>query len=287
MHELIVEQCQQRPNQLVIRSWDRDLTYKQLDDLSSKLARYQASLGVGPEAFVLNCFEKSTWAIVARLAILRAGGAYVSIHASNPPVYLDSVITRTKSQILLTDPFFVDNFRGVVPTLVVLSHEWLRSLPSVNDTSICEDVKPNNACLVLFTSGSTGSPKGIIQIHSAYASAVQNYARDLELDSKTRFFQFEDYAFDISNLEFLVPLTVGGCCCVPRPMKTILLLTQQMRILDANTIFLTPTVAIRLNPSHVPCLETMCIGGEPLPKELVPNGTAEEPGRLTNMAWEK
>ncbi|TGJ84348.1 hypothetical protein E0Z10_g4431 [Xylaria hypoxylon] len=267
LHDLILEQCSLRPNETAICSWDGNLTYKELDDLSLRLANLLMELGVGPEIFVLSCFEKSTWAIVARLAILRAGGAYISVFASDPPVYLESVIARTKTRILLTDSSHVDRFQGIVPTLIELSPQWLRSLPT--GSRACQTVQPESACLVLFTSGSTGTPKGIIQSHKAYASAIKNYARDLQLDSRTRFFQFDDYAFDISNLEFLVPLILGGCCCVPGPMKTIDDLTREINSMAADTIFLTPTVAIKLEPQAIPHLKTLCVGGEPLPKDLV------------------
>ncbi|KAI0466682.1 hypothetical protein F4859DRAFT_497006 [Xylaria cf. heliscus] len=267
LHDLILEQCRQRPDEMAICSWDGNLTYKELDDLSLRLATQLMELGVGPEIFVLSCFEKSTWAIVARLAILRAGGAYISVFASDPPVYLESVIARTKTRILLTDSCHVERFQGIVPTLLELSPEWIRSLPV--GSQVCQTVQPDSACLVLFTSGSTGTPKGIIQSHKAYASAIKNYARDLGLDSRTRFLQFDDYAFDISNLEFLVPLVLGGCCCVPRPMKTVNDLTREINSMVADTIFLTPTVAIKLEPQDAPNLKTLCVGGEPLPKELV------------------
>ncbi|KAI1120172.1 hypothetical protein F5Y10DRAFT_137807 [Nemania abortiva] len=280
LHDLILEQCRRRPDEMAICSWDGNLTYKELDDLSSRLANKLIELGVGPEVFVLSCFEKSTWAIVARLAILRAGGAYISVFASDPPVYLESVIARTKTRILLTDACHIERFQGIVPTLIELSPEWLRSLPTGLRTS--QRAQPDSACLVLFTSGSTGTPKGIIQSHKAYASAIKNYARDLQLDSRTRFLQFDDYAFDISNLEFLVPLILGGCCCVPGPMKEINDLCREINSMAADTIFLTPTVAIKLEPQDIPHLKTLCVGGEPLPKDLVTKW-ANSSTRLVNQ----
>lgn len=269
MHEIILKQCRLDPNRMAVCSWDGDLTYGELDDLSSRLAHHLVELGVHPEAFVLSCFQQSTWAIVTRLAILRAGGAYISIHAVNPPAYLDSVIRRTNAQVLVSDSAFADRFRDLVPNFVGVTPEWLRSLPTENTSPACETVRGDNACLVLFTSGSTGQPKGIIQTHQSYATAIRDYTTNLNLSSYTRFLQFDDYAFDISNLEFLAPLAIGGCCCVPGPMKTFKDLADNIQNLKVNTAFLTPTVAVKLNPADVPCLELLCLGGEPLPRDLL------------------
>ncbi|KAL4875664.1 hypothetical protein BJY04DRAFT_154096 [Aspergillus karnatakaensis] len=266
---------------MAVRSCDGDLTYGELDDLSLRLAHHLVGLGVGPEKFVLSCFEKSTWAIVARLAVLRAGGAYISIHATNPPVFLDSVVRRTEAQVLISDEKHAGQFQHLVPTFVSFTSGWLRSLP-LNMATPCEAIRPDNACLVLFTSGSTGQPKGIVQVHQSYATAIKDYARNFQLDSTTRYLHFDDYAFDISNLEFLVPLILGGCCCVPPPMKTADELVAAINTLDANITFLTPTVAIKLDPAAVPNLKTICVGGEPLPKELI-NKWEHSPTRLINQ----
>lgn len=269
LHDLILSNCRKYPNKLAVRSFDGDLTYKELDDLSLRLAIHLRQLGVCPETFVLSSFQKSTMAIVARLAILRAGGAYISIHASNPPAYLSSVIERTNAKVMLSDPVFADQFYHCIDTVVGITLDWLLSLPLSSD--IFPTIQPSNACTVLFTSGSTGKPKAIVQEHRSYASAIRDYSRNLGLNEETRYLQFDDYAFDISNLEFLVPLILGGCCCVPGPMKTVQDLAENIQSLAANIAFLTPTVAIKLNPAAVQSLKILCVGGEPLPKDLLNN----------------
>ncbi|KAJ5314437.1 uncharacterized protein N7443_001321 [Penicillium atrosanguineum] len=271
LHDLILENCQRYPTKLAVRSFDGDLTYQDLDNLSLRLARHLTRLGVRPETFVLSSFQKSTWAIVARLAILRAGGAYISIHASNPPAYLNSVIRRTNAKIMLSDPVFADQFRDRIDTVIAVTPEWLHKCPLRNHRTSCASAQPSNACTVLFTSGSTGRPKAIVQEHRSYASAIRDYARNLGLNQDTRFLHFDDYAFDISNLEFLVPLIVGGCCCVPGPMKTVQDLADNIQMLNANIAFLTPTVAIKASPKAMSNLRILCVGGEPLPKDLLSN----------------
>ncbi|KKZ65790.1 hypothetical protein EMCG_01175 [[Emmonsia] crescens] len=250
LHDMALEHSRTNPDAMAVVSWDGDLSYGELDDLTSRLSHRLVELGVGPEVFVLSCFKKSTWAIVSRLAILRAGGAYISIDAADPPSYLNSVIQRANAKIMLTVAEFSHQFQGLVPNIVELSKEGILSL-------------------ILFTSGSTGEPKGIIQEHRTYATAVRDYARILGLDEGTRMYQFDDYAFDISNNDYLVPLSVGGCCCVPHPQKAIHVLKKHMNDLGVNISFLTPTVAIQFDPEDVPGLKTLCIGGEPPSNDLL------------------
>ena len=283
LHDMIVAQCRRYPNRTAVISTDGEaLTYGELDDLSQRLAYKLTQLGVKPETFVLSCFEKSIWAVVARLAVLRAGGAYISIHATNPPAYLDSVISRTGTRIIVCDEKHANRFRHLVPITVETSPSILRSLSVPDRGPVCDTVRPENACLVLFTSGSTGKPKGIVQVHRSYATAIRNYAKILALDTNTRYLSFDDYAFDISNLEFMVPLITGGCCCVPGPMGTVQDLAYNINALKANAAFLTPTVAVKLDPAEVPSLEILCVGGEPLSAELVAKWTGGST-RLVNQ----
>lgn len=268
LHDMALEAAQHTPDSPAICSWDGNLTYGELDDLTSRLAKYLASIGVGPETFVLSCFEKSTWAIVARLAILKAGGAYISIDASDPPIFLDSVITRADARIMLTSPAYESKYTSLVQTVIPITRDILQALPK-STGRICSTVHPGNACLILFTSGSTGQPKGIIQEHRSYATAIRDYNRVLGLGNRSRVFQFDDYAFDISNNDYLTALAAGGCCCVPTPEKTIPALIENVNTLQANMTFLTPTVAIQLSPKDVPTLDIVCVGGEPMSNDLL------------------
>ncbi|OKO99462.1 Nonribosomal peptide synthetase 1 [Penicillium subrubescens] len=267
LHEMALDFAQHHPETPAVCSWDGNLSYGELDDLTSRLGKYLLSIGVGPEIFVLSCFEKSMWAIVARLAIMKAGGAYISINASDPPVFLKSVVDRARVNIMLTSPAYVSSYASLVETIIPVA--WnVKTLPKATGT-ICPTVKPRNACLILFTSGSTGQPKGIIQEHRSYATAIRDYNRVLGLARHSRVLQFDDYAFDISNNDYLTALAAGGCCCVPTPEKTIPALIKNINTLRANMTFLTPTVAIQIDPRDVPSLDLVCIGGESMSNDLL------------------
>ncbi|KAB8074585.1 hypothetical protein BDV29DRAFT_190840 [Aspergillus leporis] len=253
---------------LTIRSWDGDLTYAQLDDVVSRLSQFLVTKGVGRETFIISCFEKSTWAIVARLAIMKAGAAYISIDATDPPNFLENVIRRVNAKIMLTSPVYRSTYISLISSVIEITPEMVSALPSSTGVS-CPLVKPSDPCLVLFTSGSTGEPKGIIQEHRAYATAVRDYNRMIGIDRHSRVLQFDDYAFDISNNDYLTTLAAGGCCCVPTPPKTISGLVENINALQANMTFLTPTVAAQFFPQDVPTLKVACIGGEPMSNELL------------------
>ncbi|KAL5335766.1 hypothetical protein BJX70DRAFT_309556 [Aspergillus crustosus] len=282
LHDLCLAHVKSTPDAPAIVSWDGDLTYSQLDDLTLRLAHYLVSQGVGPSTFVVSCFPKSTWAIVSRLAILRAGGAYISIDARDPPAYLDSIISRANVRIMLTSPEHVERFKNSVPHVVEITPAFLTSLP-INRQTPCPNIRPDTPCLILFTSGSTGTPKGIIQVHRSYATSIVDYVAKINLNSKSRVFQFDDYAFDISNNDYLATLTAGGCCCVPTSVTPITALRDNINALKANMSFLTPTVAIQLTPSEVPTLEKICIGGEPPSPDLITQWTGRAGVRLINQ----
>ncbi|CAL5865888.1 uncharacterized protein PFLUO_LOCUS94 [Penicillium psychrofluorescens] len=263
LHDLCLRHAATTPDAPAIRSWDGDLTYRELNDLASRLAHWLASHGVKPGFFVACAFYKSTWTIVARLAILMAGGAYICVDAKDPPSYLQSALERTKIQIILTSVGYADNFAKLVGTQFEVSKESLQALPSLPGVP-CANVLPTDPCTVLFTSGSTGKPKGIVQEHRSYASALTDYIRVFGMGSHTRMFQFDAYAFDISNNDFLSTLIAGGCCCVPTTSLSMDALMGDLNTLQANMMFVTPSVAIDMDPALVPTLQVMCIGGEPV-----------------------
>jgi amino acid adenylation domain-containing protein len=268
LHDMCLQHAKTTPDAPAVASWDGDLTYAELDDLTSRLAHHLVEQGVRRGSFVVSCFAKSTWAIVSRLAILKAGGVYISIDARDPPAYLESITRRAGVGIMLTSPEYTEQFRSFVEHVVAITHTFLNALP-VKTEPACADIRPEDACLILFTSGSTGTPKGIIQEHRSYATSITDYIEKIGLNSTSRVFQFDDYAFDISNNDYLATLAAGGVCCVPTSVTPIVALRDNINSLSANMSFLTPTVIAQLKPADVPSLRTVCMGGEPTSPDII------------------
>lgn len=261
LHDLCLQHVQTTPDAPAVCSWDGDLTYRELGERASRLAHWLVGQGVGPGVFVMCTFYKSTWAIVARLAVLMAGGAYICVDAHDPPQYLQSVLKRAQIKTALTSVGYAHRFPDLVTFEV--GEASLQGLPSPAGAP-CVTVAPTDPCTVLFTSGSTGTPKAIVQQHHTYASALTDYIRVMEMGPHSRLFQFDAYAFDISNNDFLAPLIAGGCCCVPTTSLTMEALMTDLNNLQANSMFVTPSVAIDVDPDRVPTLKTICVGGEPV-----------------------
>jgi amino acid adenylation domain-containing protein len=282
LHDMCLQHAKTTPDAPAVVSWDGDLTYAELDDLTSRLAHQLAQQGVRRGTFVVSCFAKSTWAIVSRLAILKAGGAYISIDARDPPAYLESIIRRASVGIMLTSPEYTERFRNLVDHAVEITHTFLNALP-VKTEPACADIRPEDPCLILFTSGSTGTPKGIIQEHRSYATSITDYIQKIGLDASSRVFQFDDYAFDISNNDYLATLAAGGVCCVPTAVTPIAALRDNINALQANMSFLTPTVIAQLKPAEVPTLRTICMGGEPPSPDIIAQWAGTPGVRLINQ----
>ncbi|KAF2471494.1 acetyl-CoA synthetase-like protein, partial [Lindgomyces ingoldianus] len=101
IHDLFAEHVQEQPDAPAICSWDGELTYDELDALSTRLASHLVGLGVKPEDIVPLCFEKSMWTVVAMLAVLKAGGAFLLLDLSLPHERLKSMCSRVSGTLAL------------------------------------------------------------------------------------------------------------------------------------------------------------------------------------------
>ncbi|CBF87236.1 hypothetical protein AN9244.2 [Aspergillus nidulans FGSC A4] len=268
IHTKFQKRAIMHPDALAIDSCDATMTYRELDQLSTRLATYLISLGVRLEDAVPLCFDKSSWAVVSMLAVLKAGGAYVSMSPSHPVQHLANIIVQTKARIVLAgSTTYGDMIRLFVDRTIVVDSSLLASLLPLPDGLVLPHVSPANAAMINFTSGSTGEPKGIVVLHKGICTMMEYH--DLRIGPASRTLQFSAYTFDTSNGEIFITLCRGGCLCIPSEHDRMNDLPGLINRLAVTHALLTPSVALFLSPESVPMLQMLGFVGEAVPAELV------------------
>ncbi|KAL9614736.1 MAG: hypothetical protein Q9167_000805 [Letrouitia subvulpina] len=268
VHDVVGEQMALRPDAAAICAWDGNYTYAELDALALKVAGFLNDLGVGPESYVCLCFEKSAFTIIAMLGVLKAGAAFVSLDPMHPPAALQMRIEDTKTQAILTSPCYGATFAGMGREVVSVDRAFLDGLKPVLGR-LPSLAQPKNPCAVIYTSGSTGKPKGVVLEHKALVTSSQAHGAALGIGTESRFLQFSSYTFDNTLEEIFTTLMRGGVVCVPSDHDRFNDLAGAITRLNANFMDLTPTVATYLNPSDMPSIKGMALGGESLTKTVL------------------
>ncbi|KAJ3579284.1 hypothetical protein NPX13_g1281 [Xylaria arbuscula] len=266
IHDVINKNVLARPDAPAVCAWDGKMTYQELDDLSTKVSCRLVESGVGHEAIVPLCFEKSKWTVVAMLSVLKAGGAFILLDASLPAGRMQTICQKVGAEVCITSVSCEPQLSPFVPRTIVLGEATLEALAS-NSQGDCPktaSVNPRNAAYIIFTSGSTGEPKGCVVEHQSYCSAAFGHGQILGMSSDTRALQFGSYNFAGAIMETLMTLIYGGCVCIPSDEDRTTALAQAIGKLNANWAFLTSTVLALIHPEEVPSLQTICVGGEPI-----------------------
>jgi amino acid adenylation domain-containing protein len=261
VHDLFAEQAQARPDAPAICAWDGELTYGELDALSTKLAGHLVELGVKAETMVPLCFEKSMWTVVAMLAVLKAGGAFVPLDPDHPRSRHEEILKQTKASLVLTSAQHVSLWADSALEVVTVSEAVLRQL-SADTSHIQPASRPGNAAYTIFTSGSTGMPKGVVLEHQAVSTSCLGHGEAFGFTQCTRALQFASYTFDACIAEIITTLVHGGCVCVPSEDERRNDLAGVIKSMDINIALPTPSVARLLDPSTLPSLKALVLEGE-------------------------
>ncbi|KAL2132693.1 hypothetical protein VTI74DRAFT_3473 [Chaetomium olivicolor] len=267
VHDLVEQHAIYRPASTpAVCGWDASFTYRELNRAATTLARHLvAQGGVGSEVFVPLCFEKSAWTVVAQLAVLKAGGAFVNLDPSHPDSRLQQLIQDVDAKIVLCSPKHKAKMDNIANKAFVVDAESILILNQAVDsetTPFTSTAKPSNPAYVIFTSGTTGKPKGTVIEHAAFCTGALAHAKAMFMHSDSRVLQFASYTFDASIMETLSCLLVGGCVCVPSDEDRMNDVAAVIRNMGVTWTLLTPSVASTVKPESVTCLKTLVTGGE-------------------------
>lgn len=261
IHDLISQRAREQPLAPAINAWDGDLTYGELEDLSTTLAHYLSSRGVAGTVVPL-LFEKSKFMSVAALAVMKAGGASVALDIKQPLDRLCAITAQANSPIILSSEKNESLARRVTTGMNELVILGLNQQLPVSSPFRLPPVSPADILYVVFTSGTTGTPKGVAITHGNFSTAITYQQKELGFSNTSRVFDFASYAFDAAWCNLLHALTVGGTLCIPSQSELENELPSCLERYKATTVDLTPSVARIVGRTALSKLTTLILGGE-------------------------
>ncbi|KAK1624738.1 hypothetical protein BDP81DRAFT_329459, partial [Colletotrichum phormii] len=268
LHQLFEKQAHLTPDAPAVHSWDGTFTYSELNGAANRLAHHLAAFEVQLDEFVHVYFEKSAWYVVAILAINKAGGTWVPLDPSHPDERQLQIVSQTGARLVLTSPHHSATCQRLVESVIEISpaldENLLRFAPSSNTTLSGPKnlVCPSNAAYVLFTSGSTGVPKGLVMEHGSVCTSQTAIGRRLRISPDVRMLQFASYVFDLSIGEIFCPLLHGASVCIPSEDSKMGDLSAFVQKMNVNWAILTPSYIRTTRPDRLPGLELLVLAGE-------------------------
>ena len=272
MHDIITRNAAANPTSTAIASRAGNITYKELDELTNHLGHQLRDLGVGPDKLVPICIEKSPEAILAMIAIQKAGGGFVPLNPTDPTDRVLDLLDQVSATVVI----FSEQTKHLQPTLiseamsaVVLPKTIAEWAPS-NTEPVNSGAIPSNLAYALFTSGSTGRPKAVMIEHVTVSSSTYGHGVAMGFaDFPRRTIQFASYTFDACIAEIFTALHFGGCICVPTEHERMNNLPQFIRDFECDWAFFTPSFVRLMKPEDMPSMKTVVLGGEALNQECI------------------
>jgi amino acid adenylation domain-containing protein len=216
VHELFEAQVERTPDAVAVRYEGQQLTYLELNHCSNQLAHYLISIGVGAEKLVGIGLERSITMVVGLLGVLKAGGSYVPLEPSYPKERVIFMIKEAQLSLVLTEDRLKFDLEGFDGDVVCLDSDW-NEIAKQSMDNLAPATESDNLAYIMFTSGSTGQPKGVMITHRAICNRLLWTQDAYQLIESDRVLHKTPFSFDVSVWEIFWPLLNGASLFVARP----------------------------------------------------------------------
>jgi non-ribosomal peptide synthetase-like protein len=272
LHELFEKQAAARASEPAILCPSGTLTYQDIEHRANKLAHYLKKQGARPGTFVGIYFKRSEQPIIAILATLKAGAAYVPIDPQFPIERIRFILKNTNVSILLTDQTLAENAKSFFKetTIVTDTDERLFEYEPITLLSRNESgVTPEDLCYIIYTSGTTGRPKGVMTRHRNVVSFTTSFNERCGVNGRDRVYQGFSLGFDGSVEEIWMAFAQGATLVVGPP-DIGHDAREVARFLTDNkvTYFSTVPTFLSMIDTELPSVRLLVVSGEQCPSEL-------------------
>jgi aspartate racemase len=285
VHDIFADRAAASPHATAVCCGERRLTYGELDREANRLAHYLRALGVGPETVVGLCVERSPEMVVGLLGILRAGGAYLPLEPAYPRERLSAMLRHSGAALVLAAASTAEALAGHDVRLVRLDSERAAIAARPADAPR-SGAAADGLAYLMYTSGSTGEPKGIAVTHRNVSRLVIG-ANYVEIAPSDVFLQLAPLAFDAATFEIWGALLNGATLALyPDRLVDFNRLGRVIREAGVSILWLTAGLFHRIVDQCLPILapvKQLLAGGDALSAPHVRRILTELPGcRLIN-----
>jgi amino acid adenylation domain-containing protein len=216
LHELIEAQARATPDAIAVTSEDGKLTYRELDSRANALARVLVLRGVRPGSRVGVCMERSSELMISLIAVWKAGAAFIPLDTDHPSERLAVMLADSTPALVLADQNGASALGSCEVEMLRINAGYIRGLKR-EDAPLLVAHEPNAIACVLYTSGSTGVPKGVQSTHRGIANNLLDMKSRFALTKDDCTLQQTSLGFDGAAWELFWPLMIGARVHLPRP----------------------------------------------------------------------
>jgi amino acid adenylation domain-containing protein len=268
-HELFEQQVARHPDAIALVYNRQQLSYRELNQRANQVAHYLRKRGVGPEALVGVCLERGPEMLIALLGVWKAGGAYVPLDREYPKERLSFMLRDTEAKVLLTDGKRKSLFPSASDKTICLDSDW-PAIAKESASNLDSAANLSNLAYVMYTSGSTGEPKGVMVLHRGLSNYLCWSAKAYSAGEGDAAPIHTSIAFDLTVTSLFTPLVAGGRVeILPEDVGAQNLTSALRQGQDRSLVKITPAHLSLLNqqvsPQHAAGrTKLFVIGGENL-----------------------